>query len=291
MRSTSLTGVAAPALLPLILIGAWTVPAAANGAGETARPAVSADTRVSATPLSGTPDWTWSEVDIEVPGIVAVGPVTAKRAAAVPSAAPAPSAVTTRVSGSLHPDGTSAVTAAGSFSDWTWTEFGVDMSLAEGAQTAGLPYKTSSISTPAGSGAVAWARTTLPALSNLSIWEKGSVDLRLDALQDESRLGTSFTREWTLLDSVTASLTDAYAFVMGAGGTEQWETGKTVSVNLAQTGTRISMATTASSAGSTWQPSLSASQTLFGPLVVTTSVTDTGETLNKAVSAGFRRSW
>lgn len=295
MRTTSLSGALAPAVLPLILLGLSGSPASAQ---EKAGTAV---TTAPLPPVGTGADWTWTEHSIDLPNETAA-------AEEAPEEAPAPylsaspsksareavasaSAVKGRVSRTANSNGTSSVTAAGSLKDWTGAEFGVDMSLAASRQGPGVPYAASGPTTVDGSGAVAWARTPLPGVSNFMVWEKGSVDVQVDPLQEQSRLGTTFSRQWTLMDSITASLSDAYTVIVGVGGSEQWETGKTASVNFAQTGTSISVGTAARSQEGAWLPSLSASQSLFGPVTVTTSVADNGDSLNKSITAGFRRSW
>lgn len=195
--------------------------------------------------------------------------------------------VTTRVSRTVNSDGSSAVTAAGAVREWRGAEFGVDMSLAArrggpvpGAATASGPQD--------GAGAAAWARAPLPGVAG---WQKGAVDVRIDPLQEQSRVGTTFSREVSVTEGVSARLSDSYAVTSGADGAQQWETGKSVSVDLKSTGTSVSVGTANRSGDQAWLPSVSATQQIVGPLSVTTSVADTGDSLNRSVTAGFRRTW
>ncbi|MEP9377642.1 hypothetical protein ABLE91_13070 [Aquabacter sp. CN5-332] len=296
MRTTSLTtGALAPAVLPLILLGL-------SGAPATAQEKIGTAVTTAPLPPVGTgADWSWTDHSIDLPDEMAAAEQTPEEAPApYLSASPSKSAraavvsaeaVDTRVSRTANKDGSSSVTAAGSLRNVTNTEFGVDMSLAAARQGASVPDATPGTSAADGSGAAAWARTTIPGVSNFMVWDKGSVDVRVDPLQEQSRLGTTFTRQWTVMDNITASLSDAYAITKSVGGAEQWETGKTASVNFAQTGTSISVGTATKSHEGTWLPSVSASQSLFGPVTVTTSVADNGENLNKSITAGFRRNW
>lgn len=292
MRATSISGAVASGIFPLIAIAFSTAPVCAQDGGRAA-------VEVAPLPAPGTSEtgWTWASLGIDFPEEAAPQKeapapyLSASPSKAARDAVASSSAVNGRVSRTSSSDGSSSVTAAGSFKDWNYTEFGVDMSLTA-RQNANIP--TSPASTPSaaeGSGAVAWARTALPALPDFVGWQKGSVDVRVDPVQDQSRLGTTFSRQWTLGDSITASLSDAYNFVVGAGGSEYWETGKTASVKFAQTGTSISVGTASNSQEHGWLPSLSASQNLVGPLVVTTSVANTGDTLNKSITAGFSQKW
>ncbi|OYX13638.1 MAG: hypothetical protein B7Z15_06520, partial [Rhizobiales bacterium 32-66-8] len=68
-------------------------------------------------------------------------------------------------------------------------------------------------------------------------------------------------------------------------------TGKAISLTLPNTGTTLSLATIASSSDRGWQPSLTASQTLLGPVVISTTVADGGSTLTQSITAGFRGIW
>ncbi len=288
MRTTSLTGAFAPGIFPLIILALSGVPAAAQDTTSVI---------IKPSPQSGAPanlsNWSWAELVVEpepedageTPSYLSTA-TTAGNTARVPAG----TGLNTRVSKVANANGTTSVTAAGSFKDWTWTEFGVDMSLTTAQRSAILPYQTSTVTGMDGSGAVAWAHTTLPGVSNFMLWEQGSVDVRVNP-QDQSTLATTFSRQWALSDSLTASLSDNYALVVQAGGAEQWQTGKTMSLSLAQSGTSVSVGTATNSLDRAWLPSLSASQKLIGPVVVTTTVADNGDTINKSITAGFRRTW
>lgn len=198
--------------------------------------------------------------------------------------------VTTRVSRTVNKDGSSAVTAAGAVREWRGAEFGVDMSLAA-RQGSPVPVQSASPSSQDGAGAAAWARAQIPGVATLTGWEKGSVDVRVDPVQEQGRLGTTFSREFSVTDGVSARVNDSYAVTSSADGTQQWETGKSVSVDMKSTGTTVSVGTGNRSGETRWQPSVSASQQIVGPLSVTTSVADNGDTLNKSITAGFRHAW
>ncbi|WP_127089376.1 hypothetical protein [Aquabacter cavernae] len=198
--------------------------------------------------------------------------------------------MTTRVSRTVNKDGSSAVTAAGAVREWRGAEFGVDMALAA-RQGNAVPVQSAVTASQDGAGAAAWARAQIPGVANLTGWDKGSVDVRVDPVQEQGRLGTTFSREFAVTEGVKARVSDSYTVVSGSDGTQQWETGKSVSVDLQATGTSVSVGTGNRSGDASWQPSVSASQQIVGPLSVTTSVADNGDTLNKSITAGFRRTW
>lgn len=208
------------------------------------------------------------------------------------SAAPlAAQEVHTRVTGSASPNGSASITAAGSLSDWSWTEVGVDMSLASSNRVSLARYAVPLWTQSESAGAVAWARMSLPSVSNMLIWEKGAVDVRMDPTQDASTLATNFSREWVIGPQLKASLSDSYSVTMNLGGAEEWQTGKAISLSLPTTGTTLSLATLSTSSDRSWQPSLTASQNLMGPVVISTTVADGGSTLTQSITAGFRGTW
>ncbi|MEP9367151.1 hypothetical protein [Xanthobacter sp. VNH20] len=211
---------------------------------------------------------------------------------AVGSAPAAAQEVATRVSRTANADGSASVTAAGALSGWSAAQFGVDLSVAPAPITtvqprSDLPWHASDTS-----GAVAWAKVEMPGVSNLFFWEKGAVDVRVDPLQDKSQLGTSFSREWDLGGHISAQVSDSYAVTVApASSGEGWSSDKSVSLNVHETGTRFSLGTSVASDRRSWLPSVSAQQNLVGPLVLTTTVADTGSEINRSITAGFRSTW
>ncbi|MEW6257734.1 MAG: hypothetical protein AB1592_17400 [Pseudomonadota bacterium] len=233
------------------------------------------------------PDWTAMGLE-DAPDATAEAPASEPYFLNGKPALPAGSAaqgVTTRVNRTVHSDGSAAVTAAGAVREWRGAEFGVDMSLA--ARPNG-PVPSASSGPQDGAGAAAWARAPLPGVAG---WQQSTVDVRVDPLQEQSRVGTTFSREVAVTQDVSARLNDSYAVTSTINGTQQWETGKSVSVDMKSTGTSVSVGTATRSGEQAWLPSVSATQQVLGPLSVTTSVADTGENLNKSISAGFRRTW
>ncbi|OYX69596.1 MAG: hypothetical protein B7Y95_17700 [Rhizobiales bacterium 32-66-11] len=211
---------------------------------------------------------------------------------AVGSAPAAAQEVSTRVSRTTNADGSASVTAAGALDGWSAAEFGVDLSVAAAPVTvvqprSDLPWKATD-----SSGAVAWAKVAMPGVSNLLFWDKGAVDVRLDPLQDKSQLGTSFSREWDLGSHISAQVSDSYAVTVAPTSSgEGWSSDKSLSLNMHETGTRLSLGTSVASDRHTWLPSLSAQQNLIGPLVLTTTVADTGTEINRSITAGFHSTW
>lgn len=271
--------------LVVLTLAASGLPATAVFAQEPAAPASA---------QAWAPDWSAMGFGDEAPAEAHVQPPETEPyflsgAPALPSGSQA-QGVTTRVSRTVNKDGSSAVTAAGAVREWRGAEFGVDMSLAA-RQGAAVPTQSAVTASQDGAGAAAWARAPIPGVANLTGWQKGAVDVRVDPVQEQGRLGTTFSREFSVTDGVSARVKDSYAVTSGADGTQQWETGKSVSVDMTSTGTTVSVGTGNRSGETRWQPSVSASQQIIGPLSVTTSVADTGDRLDKSITAGFRHTW
>jgi hypothetical protein len=71
-----------------------------------------------------------------------------------------------------------------------------------------------------------------------------------------------------------------------------WNNERGMRVNIASTGTVLSASLISTSADTESHNAISAEQRLYGPLHVTTSVTDLGEeTSNKSINASFKLNW
>lgn len=133
----------------------------------------------------------------------------------------------------------------------------------------------------------AYARLAVRALPDWMAWETSTVSVSLSPT-DRSKLATTFARTVPLGGGISAVVADTYIL---ATGTERWETDKSVSLKLAETGTTFSVATKATQETPVFLPTFSAQQKLFGDVSVTTSVADTGSTLNRSITAGFSHRW
>lgn len=135
----------------------------------------------------------------------------------------------------------------------------------------------------------AFAKVSVNELPNWLLWQKGAVNVAVSPT-DESKLGTTLSRSWTLYEGLKAELSDSYALARSSGSTG-WQTDKALSLKLTETGTTVSVAASASEATPQLLPSISAQQKVFGALNVTTTVADTGSELNKSITAGFSHRW
>ena len=158
---------------------------------------------------------------------------------------------------------------------------------------------------PGGSGA-AWASVGVPSV--------GSVDARVDPSNDQSKVGATFKQSIpfgsrfavTLQD--TYSVTDTYGTQPTAPGDlplmalpttpgptsapQVWGNEKLAKFDVLSTGTTFAAALNSTTVDPVTHNKLSAEQKLFGPLHVTTSVSDVGQPVtNKSITAGFKLNW
>jgi hypothetical protein len=144
-----------------------------------------------------------------------------------------------------------------------------------------------------------------------------SVDARVDPSNDQGKIGGKLSHAVPVGRDLSVTLEDSYSMtesfsgaaaapaptttsslaapppVTATPGSEQvFGTSKSVKFNVAPTGTSFGAGWTTASNDPVAHHTLSADQKLFGPLHVTTSMTDVGQpTENKTITAGFKLDW
>ncbi|MDI4662840.1 hypothetical protein K9U40_00580 [Xanthobacter autotrophicus] len=181
----------------------------------------------------------------------------------------------------LNADGSVSMTYWSAVED-IGTVFGMDLSKAAASAAPAVASGASDL------GGTAYAKVTLSQLPDWLLWQKGTVNVSLDPNGATGKVATTLSRTVTLSSGLDATLADTYRV---ASGSETWETDKSVSLKLVETGTTFSLATKATQETPTLLPSLSAQQKVLGDVTVTTSIADTGSTLNKSITAGFSHRW
>ncbi|ABS69469.1 hypothetical protein Xaut_4248 [Xanthobacter versatilis] len=198
------------------------------------------------------------------------------------AAAPVRADSSSEVKKTLNADGSVSMTYWSAVED-IGTVFGMDLSK---SATSAAPVITSGASDL---GGTAYAKVTLSQLPDWLLWQKGTVNVSLDPNGATGKVATTFSRTVTLASGLDATLADTYR--VASGTTEAWETDKSLSLKLVETGTTFSLATKATQETPTLLPSLSAQQKVLGDITVTTAVADTGSTLNRSITAGFTHRW
>jgi len=151
----------------------------------------------------------------------------------------------------------------------------------------------------------AWASVALP---NLAM-----VDARLDPGNDQSKVGTTFKHSIPVGGSFSVTLQDSYSVTQSIGApaaapsavplmaapsggpaaTPQfWGNEKAVKFDVLSRGTTFGAGVTSASNDPITHNTFSADQKLYGPLHVTTAVTDFGQpTASKSINAALKLNW
>jgi len=237
----------------------------------------------------------WSQLDLDA---LPLGGVAPKARAAPNNKASADAAW----SASEKPNGTSAVSVRQSLTPFWDTRIGADMTVArQGTLTASeaLSEKLANGgSTPQSSG-TAWAAITAPGVA--SIWDKTSVEARVDPGQEQSKLGTSLSKSVPISEQYSLTLQNGYNLIQQgivpvpgivSRPARSYETDASARLSIVDTGTSFMAGQTLSTNDDKWLRRIGAEQKLFDGVTVSGSVgeTSTGAT-NKSFGAGFRRSW
>jgi hypothetical protein len=166
----------------------------------------------------------------------------------------------------------------------------------------GQPLPTTRDSTPSGA---AWA--------SLGVSNIGSVDARIDPSAEQGKVGTTLKQSIPFGGRFAVTLQDTYSVTetLGqpstgpsdiplmtppsapVGATPQvFGNERSVKFNILPTGTTLGAGVVTASNDPVTHNTISAEQKLYGPLQVTTAVTDFGQaTSNKSITAGFKLHW
>jgi len=199
-------------------------------------------------------------------------------------------------------NGASAVSVKQSVSPFWDARVGADMTVTREPTTMSelLAEKTANGGNLPQSGGTAWAAVTAPGAG--SVWDKTAVEARIDPNADQSRLGTSISKQVPLGEQTSLTLSN------GANVTQQgsmmplpgfstrpsrnYETEQSAKVELTDTGTSITAGQSLSTSDDKWLRKVGAEQKLFGGVTVSGSIGETAQgTTNKSVTAGFKKSW
>jgi len=195
----------------------------------------------------------------------------------------------------------SSVSVKQALSPFLDTRVGADMSVTRPPQTMSeiLSEKVANGgNVPRDSGS-AWAAITAPGVG--SVWDKTSVEARVDPTQDQSKLGTSLSKSLPLGDQYSLTLQNGYNVIQqsavpipGIAGhpTRNYEVDRSAKLSNTDTGTSLIAGQWMSSTDDKWLGKIGAEQRLFGGVTISGSIGETAQgTANKSLSAGFKRSW
>jgi hypothetical protein len=236
----------------------------------------------------------WSQLDLDAAplnGPAPKGRATSKAAASADAA----------WSANQKANGTSAVSVKQSLTPFWDARIGADMTVArQGTLTAQelLSEKLANGGSVPQSSGTAWAAITAPGVG--SIWDKTSVEARVDPGADQSKLGTSLSKSLPLTEQYSLTLQNGYNLIQQgivpvpgiiARPTRSYETDQSAKLSMTDTGTSFMAGQTLSTSDDKWLRKVGAEQKLFDGVTISGSVGETSTgAINKSLSAGFKRS-
>jgi hypothetical protein len=294
--------VAGFSLAAVLAVAAQTPPAADDDAEEPAEEAVAAPN--VAAPNVNDPDimkdidvskLDWGQLDLDA--LPLSGPAAKSRAASKAAAS-----ADTAWSANQKANGSSAVSVKQSLTPFWDTRIGADMTVArQGTLTAQelLSEKLANGGSVPQSSGTAWAAITAPGVG--SIWDKTSVEARIDPGADQSKLGTSLSKSLPLSEQYSLTLQNGYNLIQQgivpvpgivSHPARSYETDQTARLSVTDTGTSFMAGQTLSTADDKWLRKVGAEQKLFDGVTISGSVGETASGIvNKSFGAGFKRSW
>ena len=239
-------------------------------------------------------DWSQLNVDAStLSGPAPKGPTVPKKGAA-----------NTEPSWSTNqkPNGSSAVSVKQSITPFWDTRIGADMTVARQGTLTGSELLSEKLanggSLPQSSG-TAWAAISAPGVA--SIWDKTSVEARVDPAQEQSKLGTSLSKSLPLSEQYSLTLKNDYNLIQQgivpvpgivSHPARSYQTDQSAKLSITDTGTSFTAGQTLSTNDDKWLRKVGAEQKLFDGVTISGSIGETPSgAANKSLSAGFKRSW
>jgi hypothetical protein len=200
-------------------------------------------------------------------------------------------------------NGASAVSVKQSVLPFWDTRIGADMTVARqpSAHSAQDAYRNQfGDGTQATSNGTAWAAMTAPGVG--SIWDRTSIEARVDPYADQTRFGTSISKSVPIAgNQYSLTLQSGYNVIqqgslpmVGYNGrpTRSYETDQQARFNIPETGTSLIAGQSLATSDDKWLRRVGAEQKLFGGVNLTGSVSETVSGItSKSLTAGFKHSW
>lgn len=210
------------------------------------------------------------------------------------------------VSHADKPDGSSTLTLKQPLATSEWdANVGADLNLAGKPTIESQPNKPLPLLTGSQDTGAAWASVGIPNFASL--------DARVDQSSDQGKIGTTLKHSIPVGSTFSVTLQNTFSVtenfvaagtpsptdipmmaapVSGPPTPQIWGSEKTVKFNLLTTGTTLGAGIATASNDPVTHNTFSADQKVYGPLHVTTAVTDLGQpTASKSLSAAFKLNW
>jgi hypothetical protein len=200
-------------------------------------------------------------------------------------------------------DGGSAVTVKRSVLPFWDTKVGADMNVAADSPiTSGelIARKAQGDTTSLQSGGSVWASMNGPGVAG--IWDKTSVDARLDPSADQNRIGTAISKTIPIDNNQYAlTVQNGYAVTqpldtpiagLGPRTGRSIEVDRSAKLEFRGTGTSLIAGETQSSLDNRWLSRVGAEQKLFGGVSISGTYAQTADGFDsKSVTAGYKYHW
>ncbi len=211
------------------------------------------------------------------------------------------------VSRTGKPDGSSTLVVKQPLASEWEAKVGADLNLASAPTDGYRPNQPLPAAPAAQDSGAAWASVGVPNLA--------TVDARVDPNNDRGKFGTTFKHSIPVDGQFSLTLQDSYSVTQTVGAptaapspvplmtapvstaapvpTQQvWGNQSAVKVDVMATGTSFGAGIVTASNDPVTHNTLSADQKLYGPLHVTTAVTDFGQpTVSRRITAGLKLNW
>lgn len=237
----------------------------------------------------------WSQLDTDSTSLPTLAPKSAAKRGSIAGNDPS-------WSENNNANGSSAVSVKQSISPFLDTRIGADMTVArQGTMTASeqLSERLANGGSLPQSGGSAWASISAGGVA--SIWDKTSVEARVDPGADQSKVGTSLSKSVPLSEQYSLTLQGGYNLIQqgvvpvpGIEGrpSRSYDTDQSARLSVNDTGTSITAGQTLSTSDDKWLRRIGAEQKLLDGVTVSGSVGETSQgTTSKSISAGYKRSW
>ena len=181
------------------------------------------------------------------------------------------------------------------------TRVGADMTVAREPTTMSelLAEKTSNGGNLPQSGGSAWVAVTAPGAG--PVWDKTAVEARVDPSSEQSKLGTSLSKQVPISGASSLTLQNGYSMtqqgIVPVPGLSQrplrtYETDQSAKISIGDTGTSVTAGQTLSTTDDKWLRKFGAEQKVLDGVTISGSVSETpAGTTSKSISAGFKKSW
>lgn len=199
-------------------------------------------------------------------------------------------------------DGSSAVSVKQSVSPFWDTRIGADMTVAHQGTLTNQEQLSERLANggnlPQSSG-TAWAAITAPGVA--SIWDKTSVEARVDPGTEQSKIGTSLSKSVPFTDQYSLTLQNGYNVIQHgvvpvpgiiSHPARDYETEQSAKLSIGDVGTSFIAGQSLSTTDDKWLRKVGAEQKLFDGVTISGSIGESAQgPANKSITAGFKRSW